>query len=1566
MAIIYHISDLHIHEGKHEDILYAVKQLADIIHNDILQDNNNNNSTNNNSKISNKVSRIIVIAGDIFESKNKLSQFDLECFHSLLELLNMVQIIIVPGNHDCSVGKGRLDLITAALKNTSYKNVHLFTKTGVYNIAKVDIDFYIYSVIDDQLPVFTGNTSNNNNNRKNNNKKVAILHEPIKGCKLYGGITIDNHARFSTTDLTEYDLVILGDIHKYQLLRPNMAYSGSLIQKNKGEDEIHGFIKWTFSDIIPVTDNQNPQNIVIKSGLSHQFIRLKLNNAYTKVIARDNKIVKTIDMKFINNIKHLVFEHAGCSSEIIEEFRKKIIAKFGKIDETICRTKTIKTIEDGKDDNTEIKPLENNSELYKMLSDSLGEHPLHNDVVSLHKKLYSEISDELGHIKYKWRLKWISWSNLFCYGPDNYIDFTQLHRINSLIGKNKTGKSSIIDILLFVLYNRLLRGDRKSIINTTGKKYKVSCCFEILNQSCDTYIISREGDNLVGNQHQTVNLLMSSSKSDNNNNNNNNFVDSSWKNISSPDIVQTYTQLRNLIGCYDDLVNVNISIQDNISIVNKKTDDQVSEFRKYFGLDRLEKIENLVKDKYKITRSELKIIKSKVSNSPEKSKYKLDELDKKLIKVTAELKQAEIDRKTNAEIKHKYCSELYPDNILVYKNIVEIDKLISENETSSGKDKVNQEINKTQKNIEKLLETYQNFPKPNSCPSSNLSVSQLPLISLTLNAKNSELSKINDKITEKTSKIIYVSSDDIELHDKYSSISISTPKLNNQNMIISSINELKLKRNIVIDKLQKITKKSEFSREIIEKTEIKQNESELRAIIYPVQQHDRLPPKLFNITDATIQKKILEDKLVENEFIKKTFDHPNDNLKNQKKTLENIFIEYESVRKTLENKKKIEPFSVTMSKNQKKILEDKLIEDEMIIKKSFDTKIFEKNEEKKKIQKSEMLNSGTDQKLGFPSKLNELKYNPSCQCCQDNKLIVKTSETNKINDEIKTKLSNIDREIQDLIDNSDKEIKAKHVYILEEIKKITSHISEITREYIENIDKEMLSLAEKSDNICKDITKINRDIIQEDNINRENISKNQTETDEIRWKLDKLNDDILSYRVDKKKQHNLEIQKKIDILNDQKYYIDLDNRAELSIIDKDIQSLEHALETDRINQKIAENYSKYHDIIVKNRKLNDEILSLNVRKTDLEAEIKQMEIEKKYISDMDDYEKNVKIMEKINQLRIQNHELEIVIKKINLLEQLKINRIYCSHNDELNIKIQEVQIKIDKLDSLIKKYNDQTGKIHVFRVQTIEYNKSLDEILKLERAEQIYDKYLDCINMKDGIPYQLLKKSCSNIEMGMNNILSDITNFRITLGFDLKKFKIMLVDTKNKQKNIPAEQGSGFQKFIIDLSMRICLAKNHPYLPNFLIVDEGFGCMDKEHLSNTKDFLAGLNNKKYFDWIILISHIEELQYITKQNITIEQEDDSGVMKSTVKVGEQHSVPTSTLAISDVVKEEVMIDNEDGYYCQACQKQFKKRVGGKEKHEGTKIHSTNLLKRQQSLSFAKIDKMIDNESDHGEL
>ena len=95
-------------------------------------------------------------------------------------------------------------------------------------------------------------------------------------------------------------------------------------------------------------------------------------------------------------------------------------------------------------------PIKSFNKLYKFLAND----NIHTSYIS--NLNYNE--------KYKWKLNYLCWNNLYCYGKHNYINFNNLNGLSVIIGKNKTGKSSIIDILIFALFIKFFNSERSGIL----------------------------------------------------------------------------------------------------------------------------------------------------------------------------------------------------------------------------------------------------------------------------------------------------------------------------------------------------------------------------------------------------------------------------------------------------------------------------------------------------------------------------------------------------------------------------------------------------------------------------------------------------------------------------------------------------------------------------------------------------------------------------------------------------------------------------------------------------------------------------------------------------------------------------------------------------------------------------------------------------------------------------------------------------------------------------------------------------------------------------------------------
>ena len=108
-------------------------------------------------------------------------------------------------------------------------------------------------------------------------------------------------------------------------------------------------------------------------------------------------------------------------------------------------------------------------------------------------------------------------------------------------------------------------------------------------------------------------------------------------------------------------------------------------------------------------------------------------------------------------------------------------------------------------------------------------------------------------------------------------------------------------------------------------------------------------------------------------------------------------------------------------------------------------------------------------------------------------------------------------------------------------------------------------------------------------------------------------------------------------------------------------------------------------------------------------------------------------------------------------------------------------------------------------------------------------------------------------------------DFSITIHYEKKENKHDIQFLKNN--SIPIEHCSGFEKFVISISIRIALSILSPtHSMNLIMIDEGFGVFDNRHNKQLLKMLEPLES--IFKQIFIITHLDELQYEIPNKIKI--------------------------------------------------------------------------------------------------
>jgi len=401
---------------------------------------------------------VIVIVGDLLHNGRLCSPNALELINDFIHNLTLIApTIIIPGNHDQKTKKNFLSVIHDW---SQYENWYLLEESGAYLFH--NIIFGVTSVLD-----------------KNIYSADKIEQEADYKIALFHGSIIDYEKKESFIHkFNGYDYVLLGDIHSFQYVDEDKtaAYCGSLIEQNFRECQYdHGFIKWDLkcrkSEFIPITNNYGHRILDIVDGEITDIDDLPKNLSIRYTLTNTSPI--QLD-KIMNKIRKRCI-----INEFVEE-RPMYGEKNSK-----KRTHDI-----------DVTALESQVKQVKMyLSDCAVDREEKNMLVYIHRKIHESMPVETefkgGHT---WKLLELKFSNMLSYGKHNIIDFTKYSSLDiiGLNGPNQYGKSAVIEILLFCLFEKYSKS--KNLVDIMNKSENRCQCSVKIQIGDNKYYIKRVGE----------------------------------------------------------------------------------------------------------------------------------------------------------------------------------------------------------------------------------------------------------------------------------------------------------------------------------------------------------------------------------------------------------------------------------------------------------------------------------------------------------------------------------------------------------------------------------------------------------------------------------------------------------------------------------------------------------------------------------------------------------------------------------------------------------------------------------------------------------------------------------------------------------------------------------------------------------------------------------------------------------------------------------------------------------------------------------------------------------------
>lgn len=443
----------------------------------------------------NQTKSAIIITGDFFHVKDRLSPTAENLAVTFLKSLSqMAQVILILGNHDVIIQNSEviLDTISSVLFERESLHIIYLKKSGVYRFKNLILIHN--SVLDSSAENWIRVSDNWKENVQD--RIIHLYHGQVESCTVDNGFRLSSPIKIS--HFNGADATLLGDIHCHQFLAPTVAYAGSLLCQNIGESVYsHGFISWN------LTNNQETKFVRV----SNQYQPIRVDILKTQHIRYRQMDFPTLDKLVLKFKKHgtikntqnvIIYVHPEAN---LSDFEIRKI-----FNEHLSKSVSIKHQYSNKPFN------KISSKEVAITKSSMIEQQLDDFITSRASDLQQPSSYYLCQVMEHWeqsninvdkihaindiQFKSLSFSNMFGYGKNNTIHFNGIPTkpmIRMISGKNSVGKSSIIDILTFVLFNRITRyasGNKipKEIIHEKESSASVTLVFFHGN---DKYEISK-------------------------------------------------------------------------------------------------------------------------------------------------------------------------------------------------------------------------------------------------------------------------------------------------------------------------------------------------------------------------------------------------------------------------------------------------------------------------------------------------------------------------------------------------------------------------------------------------------------------------------------------------------------------------------------------------------------------------------------------------------------------------------------------------------------------------------------------------------------------------------------------------------------------------------------------------------------------------------------------------------------------------------------------------------------------------------------------------------------------
>ena len=532
----------------------------------------------------------IIHCGDLFHNKTNLTPEAIQVAGDFLNnLANLAPTYLIAGNHDLNLKNGsRLDSISPVVDFLKNPNLHYLKKAQEVDIGN--------NVILNALVI---NDCQNWQKISDNSKiNIALYHGSVSGVQTDVGYVME-HGDHDISIFEGFDYVLLGDIHKTNQsldAEGRARYCGSTVMQNFGETNDKGFLVW---------DIQDKQDFSVKHiAIPHPspFITIELTSEGE--IPQELSLPEGSKLRLVSN--------NYVSVQVLKKAVDIAKTRF-KPDSVTIQNKPGKrvSVEDFAKEN-EHENLRDLAIQEKFIAEYLKDYKPSEAVISKvfeFNKKYNAVAEQSDDItrNINWKLRKVEWNNLFNYGVDNSVDFTKIKGIIGIFGKNYSGKSSIIDSVLWTIFNSISKNVRKNvdIINQNRSEAFGRAEIDIDNK---TYTIERQATKYTKKLHGEETIEAKTNLDFWVVDNDTNIKES----LNGLDRNETDANIRRIFGTIEDFLLTSMTSQaGSLAFINEGSTKRKEILGKFLDLEHFDKKFKLAKDETSLLKGAIKRLEGK-------------------------------------------------------------------------------------------------------------------------------------------------------------------------------------------------------------------------------------------------------------------------------------------------------------------------------------------------------------------------------------------------------------------------------------------------------------------------------------------------------------------------------------------------------------------------------------------------------------------------------------------------------------------------------------------------------------------------------------------------------------------------------------------------------------------------------------------------------------------------------------------------------------------------------------------------------------------------------------------